>query len=311
MSLIPLARSLSLSKLVERYGGQLDRELADRSITQLADVRDPGASDTLAVVASWRFLAAAANSASCLLCSPEHAKRLNQGRRWVLAHPLWVFAELLELARPDWHTGSGVSANAVIDPRAVVHPGATIKEGCRVAANAVIYAGVLLEASVHVGAGAVLGRSGFGFATGPNGEQRKIPQLGGVHIEQNVEVGALCTVDAGTLRPTRVGRDTKLDAQVHVGHNVTIGQRCMVAAQVGFAGSVEIGDDVWIGGQSGVADHVRVGRGARIAAKSGVISDVPEAAVVAGFPSQPRFRWLRQVAWAARLGKRSRARVVL
>jgi UDP-3-O-[3-hydroxymyristoyl] glucosamine N-acyltransferase len=119
-----------------------------------------------------------------------------------------------------------------------------------------------------------------------------------------VEIGALCTVDAGTVRPTVIGSHTKLDAHVHVGHNVVLGSRCMVAAQVGFAGSVEVGDDVWIGGQAGFADHVRVGRGARIAAKSGVIADVSEGAVVAGFPSRPKAEWLRQHALLGRLNQR-------
>jgi UDP-3-O-[3-hydroxymyristoyl] glucosamine N-acyltransferase len=164
----------------------------------------------------------------------------------------------------------------------------------------VVYGGVVLEERVVVGAGAVLGRPGFGFAVGPGGERRRIPQLGGVRVGRDAEIGALGTVDAGTVRPTEIGSGTKLDAHVHVGHNVLLGNNCMVAAQVGFAGSVEVGDDVWIGGQSGFADHVRVGRGARVAAKSGVIADVAEGAVVAGFPSRPRLEWLRREALAGR-----------
>ncbi|HEY6726010.1 MAG TPA: UDP-3-O-(3-hydroxymyristoyl)glucosamine N-acyltransferase, partial [Polyangiaceae bacterium] len=163
-----------------------------------------------------------------------------------------------------------------------------------------VYGGVQLGARVVVGAGAVLGRAGFGFAHGPGGSSRRIPQLGGVVIEDDVEIGALCTVDAGTLGPTVVGPGSKLDAHVHIGHNAKVGARCFMAAQVGLAGSVELEDDVWLGGQTGVADHVRVGRAARVAAKSGIVSDIAPGAVVAGFPAVPRVRWLRRMAWLMR-----------
>jgi UDP-3-O-[3-hydroxymyristoyl] glucosamine N-acyltransferase len=125
---------------------------------------------------------------------------------------------------------------------------------------------------------------------------RRIPQLGGVVIEADAEIGPLSTVDAGTLGPTRIGRGSKLDAQVHVGHNVVIEAGVLVAAQSGFAGSAHIGPGVKIGGQAGIADHVRVGAGATIAAKSGVIGDIPPGVVVAGFPAVPRVRWLRALA---------------
>ncbi len=123
-----------------------------------------------------------------------------------------------------------------------------------------------------------------------------MPQLGGVVIEDDVTIGPLCTIDAGTLSPTRIRRGAKLDAHVHVGHNAEIGEGSIVAAQCGFAGSVKIGRGVLVGGQVGIADHVTVGDGARIAAKSGVIGDVPPGATVAGYPAVPRMRWLRALA---------------
>jgi UDP-3-O-[3-hydroxymyristoyl] glucosamine N-acyltransferase len=117
-----------------------------------------------------------------------------------------------------------------------------------------------------------------------------------VVIEDDVAIGPLCTIDAGTLAPTVIRRGAKLDAQVHIGHNCDIGEGCIIAAQAGLAGSVVLGRRVLVGGQAGIADHVRVGDGARIAAKSGVIGDVPAGGVVAGYPAQPRMRWLRALA---------------
>jgi UDP-3-O-[3-hydroxymyristoyl] glucosamine N-acyltransferase len=115
-------------------------------------------------------------------------------------------------------------------------------------------------------------------------------------IEDDVVIGPLSTVDAGTLAPTRIRRGAKLDAHVHVGHNTEIGEGAIIAAQCGFAGSVKIGRGVLVGGQAGIADHVVVGDGARIAGKSGVIGDVPPGATVAGYPAVPRMRWLRALA---------------
>jgi UDP-3-O-[3-hydroxymyristoyl] glucosamine N-acyltransferase len=125
-------------------------------------------------------------------------------------------------------------------------------------------------------------------------------------LEDDVEIGALCTIDAGTLAPTFIRRGVKLDAHVHVGHNGVIGEGTMVAAQAGFAGSVRIARNVLVGGQAGVTDHATVGEGARIAAKSGVIGDVAAGTVVAGFPAVPKGSWLR--AWARLLGERRQSK---
>ena len=149
---------------------------------------------------------------------------------------------------------------------------------------------------MSVGASSVIGSPGFGWAMGPAGERVRVPQLGGVLIEDDVSIGPLVTIDAGTLGPTIVRRGVKLDAHVHVGHNCEIGEDTVMAAQSGLAGSVKIGRRVLIGGQVGIADHVRVGDDARIAAKSGVIGDVPAGAVVAGYPAIARVRWLRGLA---------------
>ena len=179
-------------------------------------------------------------------------------------------------------SGASVGANSIIEPHAVVYP--RVRMGQRVV----------------VGAGAVIGRPGFGWASGPRGELRRIPQLGGVWIDDDVEIGPLATVDAGTLGPTILERGVRLDAHVHVGHNVAIGHGTMVAAQSGFAGSVRIG------GQAGIADHVTVGDGAKVAAKAGVIGDIPSGATVAGYPAVSRVRWLKGMARMLGAGRKSK-----
>ncbi len=198
--------------------------------------------------------------------------------RWTHAHAAWAMAEIL---------GGEAAADA---------PEPVVGAGARIGAGAHLLPGVRIGARVTIAPGAVIGAPGFGWVTGPDGRTRAIPQLGGVVIEDDVEIGALCTIASGTIGPTVLRRGVKLDAQVHVGHNCEIGEGTIIAAQSGLAGSVTIGKGVLLGGQVGIADHLRIGDGARIAAKSGVIGDVAPGVTVAGYPAVERQRWLRGLA---------------
>ncbi len=252
MSGIDLLASVGVVELADQLGGTIDAELASRRVSRVAE---PGAntrSSDLVVVSSPRYVAAAAAGRAVILCATSLAHRLPEGRRFCHEHPLWVMATLLaEVATerdvPPSSREAVVAVGARVDPSARLRPGAVVQAGATVGAhsvvgeNAVIYSGVTLGDRVVVGPCAVIGRPGFGWAPGPEGRTRRIPQLGGVVVEDDVELGAHCTVDAGTLSPTRIGAGAKLDAHVHVGHNVHIGAGCLVAAQVGFAGSVELG----------------------------------------------------------------------
>ena len=276
--MIALART-TLAELARRLRGEL-RGDGTVAIARVAPVEIAGAGDVTPVLAS-RFVraanAAAARGAT-LLVDASLAKRIDAGVACVVhSNATWALADLLDACDAPW-TRAEVGLDATIGEHVVLAPR------------------VRIGARVRIGDGAVIGRPGFGWAFGADGAVRAMPQLGGVVIEDDVSIGPLCTIDAGTLGPTILRRGVKLDAQVHVAHNCDIGEGTIVAAQSGFAGSVKIGRGVLVGGQVGIADHVTVGDGARIAAKSGVIGDVPAGVVVAGYPAVPRMRWLRALA---------------
>ena len=182
-----------------------------------------------------------------------------------------------------------VASGCWLGPGVVVEPRAEIGPGCRIEANAVIGWGCVVAARCRVGRGAVIGAEGFGF----DARGARLPHVGRVVLEEDVEVGAQSVIDRATLGETRIGAGCRLDNLVHVAHNVRLGPRCMVAAQVGIAGSARIGAGVMVGGQAGVVGHVVVGDGARLAARAGVVGDVAAGATVAGLPAVDIGIWRR------------------
>jgi UDP-3-O-[3-hydroxymyristoyl] glucosamine N-acyltransferase len=156
-----------------------------------------------------------------------------------------------------------------------------------------------------VHAGAVLGADGFGYAT-QGGAHHKVPQVGRVVVEADVEIGANSTIDRATLGETRIGEGTKIDNLVQVGHNVRVGRHCILCGQAGIAGSTSLGDGVVLAGQAGVAGHIEVGDRVQVAAKSAALASVEPGMVVAGIPAVELRRWRRQVALLSRLEEMSR-----
>ena len=211
----------------------------------------------------------------------------------------------------------------LIDPRAIIHPSASVGERTHLGAGAVVEAGAILGNDCSIGAnvticqgvqighrvlvqpGAVLGSLGFGYARNPQtGEHVLFPQQGGLVIEDDVEIGANTTIDRGALGETRIGRGTKLDNLVHIGHNCILGKNVIIAAQVGLSGSCTIDDNVIIAGQVGLGDHVHIGPGVILGGQSGVYPGKTvegPGQIFAGTPAEPRTEYLRSLARLRRL----------
>lgn len=200
------------------------------------------------------------------------------------------------------HATARVESGVTVDPGAVVGAGAEIGSGTVIGANAVVGANVRIGRNCAIGpnvsvahaligdrvtlhAGCVIGQDGFGFATEPGGH-RKIPQIGRVIIQDDVEIGAGTSIDRGGLGDTIIGEGTKIDNQVQVGHNVVIGRHCVLVAQVGLADSVVLEDYVMLAGQVGVADNLTIGEGAKVGAQSAVMSNIPAGQSWMGYPAK-------------------------
>jgi len=216
-------------------------------------------------------------------------------------HPSSVCASSAEID-PAAHIGPFcvIGEKVKIGPKAVLRGGNHIGDNCIIGAgaqlfpNAVLYSQTQIGRRVRVHAGAVIGGDGFGYVLDA-GIQRKIPQVGQVIIHDDVEIGANVTIDRGALGPTIIGQGTKIDNLVQIGHNVIIGEHCLVVAQVGIAGSTRIGSDTTLAGQVGMAGHLKIGNKVIIAAQSGVMHDVPDGGKWLGSPAQPDRQAKRQL----------------
>jgi UDP-3-O-[3-hydroxymyristoyl] glucosamine N-acyltransferase len=200
---------------------------------------------------------------------------------------------------PNAEVGSGT----IIGPQAVIGPNVRVGRDCSIGAGVcLLNAFVGNRAILH--SGAKVGQDGFGFAMGPDGH-RKVPQVGRVIIQDDVEIGANTTVDRGASRDTIIGEGTKIDNLVQIAHNVVVGRHCVIVAQVGIAGSTTLEDYVVLGGQVAVIGHVTIGKGAQIAATSRVNSDVPPGVRWGGTPAKPVRDWFREMHTLKNLASRS------
>lgn len=223
-------------------------------------------------------------------------------------HPTAEVDGSVELG-PDVSVGAfcSIGAGTTLGDCVIVYPHVVIGRDCRIGSGATlyplvsIYDGTFLGRNVIVHSGVVLGADGFGYAQSDRGHV-KVPQVGRVVIEDEVEIGANSTVDRAMLRATRVGAGSKIDNLVMVAHNVEVGERCLLIAQVGVAGSSRLGDDVVLAGQVGVGGHVDVGDAVRVASKSAVLKPAEAGTELAGIPAIDSMEWRRQLVRLGRLG---------
>ncbi|MDX1386452.1 MAG: UDP-3-O-(3-hydroxymyristoyl)glucosamine N-acyltransferase [bacterium] len=186
------------------------------------------------------------------------------------------------------YDGVHVGAETVIGNFGILYPKVTVREGTQIGKRVILHPGV------------VIGADGFGYSFTEEG-YHKIPQVGRVVIEDDVEIGANSCVDRATLETTVIGRGTKIDNLVQVGHNVQIGKDCILAGQVGISGSVKIGNAVLMGGQVGVKDHVTIGHGVRFGGQAGVAGDISDKGDYLGTPARPMEEFLKEKSWVLRL----------
>jgi UDP-3-O-[3-hydroxymyristoyl] glucosamine N-acyltransferase len=330
----------SLRQIAEAVEGRL---LGDESV-EIEGVASIGAASArdLVFVEEEKYLMRALRSGAGAIVAGEFATASTEKPLIISRHPKLAFARAARFLHQANHDGrkttvhatAGVHASGrlaegvMIEERAVIAADAEIGEGTRIGAgcaigrgvkigreceiypNVTLYAGTVIGDRVIVHAGAVLGSDGFGYVRDPkSGRYEKFPQAGKLVIEDDVEIGANSTIDRGALDETRVGRGTKIDNLVHIGHNCRIGENVVIAAQTGLSGSIVIENDVVLGGQVGIGEHARIEEGVMLGGQGGVLPNkVLRGKGVAfwGTPAQPVRQYLKQLAALARLSRRDK-----
>ncbi|MFI5180867.1 MAG: UDP-3-O-(3-hydroxymyristoyl)glucosamine N-acyltransferase [Thermoanaerobaculia bacterium] len=324
--------TFSVAEIAARTGGRVSGD-GTRRVRAVKPLETAGPEDLAFLADAHAQKVAPASAAGVLLAKSAAAF---PGRTVIeVDDPALAVAEVIGLfhprrkARPGVHPTAVIGAGASIHAEAEIGPYAIVGDGTRVGAGAIVeahaavgkecvvgdgawvhphvvlYDRTVLGARVEIHSGAVLGADGFGYAKGPAGLV-KVPQVGGVVVEDDVEIGANSCIDRATLDATRVGAGTKIDDLVMIGHNCRIGRHDVLCGQAGLAGSTTIGDGVMIGGQVGVAGHLRVGDGVMAGAQTGIDGDVPDGEKVFGTPHMRHRDALRVFAELRRLPETAR-----
>ena len=317
---------LTLSEIARIVGGVLSG--TDRRVRAVKPLDEAGEAD-LSFLTLPRYLPQLEMSrAGGVLVSPG----VTSGRLSLVAveRPYVALAKVMPLLHPPLRPFPGIHPTSVVETDCIlgrdisVGPFVSIGRACQIGPGTVLSAGVIVGQEVQIGencvihpgarildrcrvgnrviihAGAVVGSDGFGFAE-EQGAHLKIPQIGNVVLEDDVELGANVTVDRATFGTTWIRKGTKIDNLVQVGHNCDIGENCILVAQVGLSGSVRVGRGSVFAGQSGSVGHIRIGAGVRVGAKSAVTGDLPDGAFVIGHPARDHREWKKSQAGLGRL----------
>jgi UDP-3-O-[3-hydroxymyristoyl] glucosamine N-acyltransferase len=311
----------SLKELADYLGGTV---IGDENIQihGLAGLDDAGEGQ-ITFLANPKYAAKVASTKAAAVVLPPGADR--HGRNAIeLKNPYLAFAKLLTLFYVGPFAAKGVMSGAFLGEKVsmgeevTIYPGAYLADGVKVGNRVTLFPGVVLYEGVEVGddvtihanvvvrercrignrsiihSGAVIGSDGFGYA--PDGKGwYKIPQIGIVVIEDDVEIGANTAVDRAALEVTLIRSGTKIDNLVQIAHNCVIGENCMIVSQVGISGSARLGEHVTLGGQVGVAGHLEIGANTMVGAKSGVPGNLPRDGIFSGIPTIPHREWLRSM----------------
>ncbi len=314
-----MTTSFTLAELAALTGAEAVEGACAGPVTGVAALAEATSAD-LSFLGNAKYADAVASSkAGAILVPVAFAGKPSPGQAFLrVANPSYALALLCGVleARLWPRPTAGIHPSAVVAPSAKVDPAAHVGPFCVIGEGATVAAGATLEARCHVGArasvgadcwlkpgvvvgdycvlgarcriqsGAVIGSDGFGYEP-VDGEIRRIPQIGNVVLEDDVEVGANSTLDRARFSRTVVGRGTKIDNLVQIAHNVRIGRQCLITAQVGIAGSTTLGDHCVLGGQSGVAGHLTLGDRVRLGAQTGLFEDVPADGFMNGTPAVP------------------------
>lgn len=323
--------SLSAAEIAQLTQGEIEGNEQVR-ITGVAPIESAGPGD-LSFIAQPRFLAMLASTPAAAVLMDRRSAAPAAGARPVLirvANPYFAFVQVVQRLVPAPAVAVGIAstahlgANVRLGRGVAIGPFAVIEEGCeladavqigphcflgrnaRLGENAILHAGVRVGHQVQIGrnviiqSGSVIGSDGFGYVP-HEGRHHKIPHLGTVVLEDEVEIGANCCIDRGTFGETRLKRGVKLDNLVHVAHNVTIGENTVIAAQTGISGSTSIGREVTIAGQVGFVGHIEIGDRAMFGAQAGVTKSIPAGLVVSGYPAREHRKAKREEAALRRL----------
>ena len=324
--------AVSIGEIVDFVGGEFsgDRHHTIRSVAPLASARG----DQLSFLSNRKYASELASTGAGAILLP--AKLEGCDARWIrVDDPYFAFAKIMTRWFAHRPKPTGVSPQAVVADSAKlgnnmslghfsvigenvvignnvtifhsvsIEAGSVIGDDCIIYPNVVIYDGTRIGNRCIIHSGVVIGSDGYGFAT-HGGKHHKIPQIGIVRIEDDVEIGAGTTIDRAALGETVIGEGTKIDNLVQIGHNVKVGKHCLLVSQVGIAGSTELGDYVAVAGQSGFSGHLKIGHRVQVAAKSAVLDDVPDDTKVMGSPAVPFTEFARRHAAVKKLARRKK-----